>query len=297
MIVKNPVLWLAVVHIAASVIFRFALSTGSRPAVVFPSIYLGLQLAQMSLLGIWGGLGTGRVAARLRLIAAGAAWVWFLLFFENLDRLGGEELFLVVAFGMPIAVTILAAMGAAYLLRSRGVQIRRLPSNVAIAKDQELRFSIMHILVFTTVVAVLIMAAKAVHGFYEARRVGNPSGVFWEITLFALMMCAFYPTTTIAILWASLSNARLTMRVLLPVSLVAAGAILPLFVFPFDARGEIIYVASFLLYAIIICGSLLVLRAMRYRLVSAAFVAWRDTPAIVEDRDINETSPIETTDA
>lgn len=265
--------WLIAVHLL--------LSAAPGLGVLVPSVlwYLPLlwvlasvNLAQLMLLGFWGGLGTNRLPVRIVGLVAGTAWVALLgpLLYEWLVTVPGEapQSLWVDRIGAVFAsftVVVLLIAGVFTLVRRWSLELVHVDQPEP-PGPYRFQFSILHLLVIATVVSLVLGLTRS------ARPAGTDSLSDWNSLALAALTLVMFAVNTVYAARATLGRGPVGYGIAL-VLLVAI--LLGINVSVVSGNGDQALAwwlnAGFTLASVLttglVLGSLLVVRRCGYRLV------------------------------
>ncbi len=260
--------WLVAVHLVVSmapVVSMLHPDSVSLRLVVTAAGYV--QLAELTLLAFWVGMGTSNRNVRLLGALLGSAYVtvWPNLAFVFsgvsepvtvwIGRYLGSFSFSCLAVGLFAVVSL--------LVRRRFTELRRIRSPGKPLPRVRFQYSILHLLTITSIVAIVLGLACS------ARLAEAPSPIWMAATL-ALVVVVFLIISVCAA-WSSLGIGPLGLRIplvfLVPLVLVIA---LAWALHADSARNHELFVWSLVVIVpptAIIAGSLLIVRSCGYRLI------------------------------
>ncbi|HEX5447489.1 MAG TPA: hypothetical protein VFW87_26980 [Pirellulales bacterium] len=229
-----------------------------------------LAIAQLILLSFWAGMGSQRAALRFPAAVLGSVYmaalpigaVWGLGPSSMSQTDLGEEF---VGNAGPYCALVMFFAAMASAARRWLVDLRLTSDAEQTVQPRHYQFSILHLLVLTSVAAIVLALKRAT----RADAAGSPTG--WQSAADEVLMIVAFVINAVCAAWAALAVGPVRMRVGL-VLLVAAllGATLA-----FSGTGESLFwwhapaFAVFLaLPSAIIIASLLVVRSCGYRLVA-----------------------------
>ncbi|HVX14433.1 MAG TPA: hypothetical protein VHC22_24820 [Pirellulales bacterium] len=222
-------------------------------------IFMALLFAEASLLGIWAAFGQARGMVRMSLVITALFSCWAsVVIAQPYGVDASEAVGYLLVFSLPCAIVFLVLRG---LRRGR----RRLTLRRAweLPTREGFQFSIRHLLLATTSVAVVLTLGKATSGW-------RPDDRWIETLLVVAIVPPCFVLVGLATLWAALGLNRPLPRL----SVVAASALLvglvPPFCVPSDhnARAFVVWSALTGTTVFISGGSLLVVRSAGWRLCS-----------------------------
>jgi hypothetical protein len=241
----------------------------------------GTLLSQASLVGLWSALAGARLRYRFACSVLGGAYLCSLfvtatVFWEGFTALAVAAMWLVLP--------LVAVAGIGGWLRRRGSRVECFDGLAPPATSEGLQFSLWHLLVFIFVMAVLLTLARWLHTGAELKTGQhfwsrtNPDmtpdmtvGVFLSA---GTMLTIIFSAQTIAVLWATLGLGRWQPRLFLPALLAVIGAGITSYSYG-STNGNAPETWGRLLSVLclntcqwsLVAASLLVLRALGYRLV------------------------------
>ncbi|MEN6497759.1 MAG: hypothetical protein ABFD16_25960 [Thermoguttaceae bacterium] len=268
--VSRRLRWLIAAHVVLGA--TSVLSVFLPPDARFQPVLWALcsvLLAQLMLLAFWAGMGGNRSVWRLLGALGGCAYVavWPLLISVLLpyfaETSSGEWIYVYLPALLLISVMVLLLTGGCLVMRRWFVELRRLPQPIDTVRPPRFRYSILHLLVITSVVAVVL-------GLIRGARQDDSLAAQWHsLTLFALPIVVFLVNLVCATR-AALDPGPIGRRV----SLVFVVAILLGIALAFADRQDKIawwlLPCSALVMTIptaIVIASLLVVRSCGYRLI------------------------------
>jgi len=224
--------------------------------------YLSLFFAEAGLFGIWGALGPARPTWRFATMLMGLLYLAVLnAVAETTGHDIGNFVFLLIA--LPTFAIVVAVI----LTRLRYGRRRLCLASPGYTKSlsESFQFSLRHLFVFTTVVAIV----SALGRFVKAHVVGDSVG--WNVVFLTAIVGIIIPAfivVELAVIWAAMGIGRPVRRlpVVLPVSFVL-GLVPPLFLEQAGWRRYLFWSAMIGLQATITAASLLVVRSCGWRLV------------------------------
>jgi len=222
--------------------------------------WLALVLADAGLMGIWGGLGTTRIAWRVPMVfamtsALSAICITAMRAWDNAGR--ATVTFVLVALPTALICGVLCRLR----LGRRRLRFARL-SNVS-PTCEGFQFSIRHLFLATTAVAIILAIG---------REMRTDSISVWAATLAVATFTPCVIMVELATLWAALGIGRPALRLaaVLPTAFVVG--LIPPFYTEEPVRSKlatfVIFSVIFGLQATILAISLLVFRSCGWRLVS-----------------------------
>ncbi len=215
------------------------------------AIFLGIIFCQVSLLGMWFGLGASPWMLRLIGLIAGSVY----LAIEcglGINELDFEIILLVT---LPIA---LVSVMTWIVRRCRGTLQRVEADHPEV--HEALQFTIGHLMLLTFVVACLLTAGK-----YAAPWLPG-LGMLSQIAL--LGVC--YAAVALTAIWAMLGDRHLVVRGAVVMVMASLAGFLADYILDEDPSGIIFWPATTLLQASLLIASLLVCRIAGYRFVAKA---------------------------
>ena len=249
------ILWLVMGHVVVGLIGAFV-AYPSRSPTLRAGVFLGLVFSQTSLLGTWGGLGSGPWWKRVVGVVFGVGYLGLQLgvSFHELDR---------ITFLWVVAATTISALPL-LLVRLFGVAIRLDSSAGSVERFQ---FSIRHLLTLTFVVACLISIRNCVEP-YAIEIVETPDGVvsdyFDEAVYYWLFPAAVVGVLGILPVWFVLATKQLVLSC---VGLLAAGVCAGYWLGRFHDDPPSLWMPATITEVVAVVVSLLVVRSCGYRLV------------------------------
>lgn len=226
-------------------------------------------LAQLMLLAFWAGMGGNRGIGRLLGAFLGCSYVavWPLLLSilspYSAETSAGEWIKVYLTALLFYSVMVLLLTGGCLVMRRWFVELHRLPQPADTVRPPRFRYSILHLLVITSVVAVVLGLMRS------ARQDESPATQLHSLTLFALPIVTFLVNLVCA-MRAALDPGPIGRRV----SLVFVVAILLGIAQAFaDHQDKIAwwlfpcFVLVMTIPTAIVVASLLVVRACGYRLI------------------------------
>ena len=253
---------LVIVHVVAWFIGLSAASIGQLTNIFDFLTLVPLLYGQLCLLGVWLALGTNALHYRVAGTLTGIALLAMITGYRS--RMPLNEVFIQV---LPIVASFSLAVAAVLLVVRRWkAHLVAHGSGLPVAAIEGLQFSIRHLFLLTTVVAVLLMFAQGIGLVTE-----NASwlGTSAYIGLLALCLVAI----TVGTVWAGLGVGRPIERIILVMFLAFFTGLL--FVYATTGRGTTMISwqqawpmpTLMVLTAAIVTASLLVVRSNGYRLV------------------------------
>ena len=253
-------------------VFPVLLAFVPADASFFPAVVgtMGsITIAQMMLLSFWGGFGNGKLGWRLAVVVLGityaAAWSALGLFLSTAARQpinNASFTGYVALLGTAASVNSVTALliVAGLLAVRRWSEMRFLPEMNDRATTATVQFSILNILVITTVAAVLFAFMRG------ARR---NAGTDWQVVPLLALMISTYLIDALCAVWAALGLGRILWRVVL--TLTVAALLGPLISITANQAPPwwllLTWSVVSALSISIVLGSLLVVRSCGYRLV------------------------------
>ena len=239
----NPrILWLVLAHVVVGLVGAFV-AYPSRSPTLRAGVFLGLVFSQTSLLGIWGGLGSGPWWKRVVGVIVGVGYL-SLLFVLGISELDPRILLLVIAATTFVTLPLLIVRFFRLALRLDSFHA---------ASAGHIQFTIRHLMILTFVVACLITIGKWLQPHL-------PQGdTFFRLLLFTVT----FGVVGVLPVWFVLATNR---PVLYSIGLVAVGACAGY------CLGRIlhelgIWTTATATEAVAVVVSLLVVRSCGYRLV------------------------------
>lgn len=258
--------------------FRSPLGTGPSPSSVQLLLSLAVQsvfYAQLLLLPFWAGLGTSAGIVRLVGGLLGSAYVavWPVVALglkPGLPRTTATELIgrYLVYFSLCCTVTALVA-GVLLLNRRWFTELRHISDPKTLLPRAHFRYSILHLLVITTVFALFCGSMRVIVS-------GGPgSAVGWQFVALAVVGIVICLTVLACASWAVLGAGHVGRRVLV---VLLATMLLGIVMASFSSKSVaawVLYVNGVLglvLPTAIVIVSLLIVRTCGYRLVGKGTV-------------------------
>ncbi len=260
---------LTIFHVVALPIACWFVSMGSPTDVFAYFVFTPLIIGQTCLIGIWLGLGTNtgqcRVAGTLvgiaYLVTIGVYHTWSI----NSGRVSLGEVLPVI-----LAMFTLPTLGtAAVLLVVRGWKAHLVAhgSELPAAAVEGLQFSIRHLFLLTTAVAVLLVMARGV----VLLMTNDTAWLRMPIMIGMLTLC--FIAITLAAVWAALGVGRPTERIIVVMLLAFFTGALFAYVESYGTINMTRWQQAWrlptmtILTAVVVTASLLVVRSNGYRLV------------------------------
>jgi hypothetical protein len=229
-----------------------------------------LTLGQLMLLSFWAGMGTSKGSRRLLGSLLGVAYVaaWPVVgksLSPYSPRSPGIGAYLVMFSSQSAAVFLVA--GVFFLIRRRSTELRHLCGPESFPPPARFQYSILHLLLITSVVAVVLGLAR---GARPADTSVDVPLTDWRIVALIALVIVTFLVNSLCAAWAALGIGRIRLRVAL-VLLVAA---MLGFALSLAARHDLLawwlFAAMMLITVLptaIVIVSLLVVRSCGYRLV------------------------------
>ena len=194
------ILWLVMGHVVVGLVGAFV-AYPSRSPTLRAGVFLGLVFSQTSLLGIWGGLGSGPWWKRVVGVIVGVGYL-SLLFVLGISELDPRILLLVIAATTFVTLPLLIVRFFRLALRLDSFHA---------ASAGHIQFTIRHLMILTFVVACLITIGKWLQPHL-------PQGdTFFRLLLFTVT----FGVVGVLPVWFVLATNR---PVLYSIGLVAVGA-------------------------------------------------------------------------
>lgn len=216
-----------------------------------------ILFADAGLLGVWGALGETRLWWRLTLVPLATAWLMMVTLagVSNAQIEIEEIVGLSLLIGWPTVLLLLVLIG----LRHSHRRLQVVHSLEASTACEGFQFTIRHLLLTTTIVAVVLAIGKNIPHLDE-------------IIVISVVLCPCLGLVELAVLWAALGFARPALRlsIALPAAFVV-GLVPPFYSGSLRQQGWTTFVAWSCitgLQAAITAGTLLVVRSCGYRLAS-----------------------------
>jgi hypothetical protein len=221
--------------------------------------------AQVMLLAFWLGMGTSKSIRRLLSTLCGSAYVtvWpVVALLSSPDYMGPSAIGCYLGrFSINCAVVLVFA-GILLLIRRRGGELRRVSESGTSDPPSRFQYSILHLLVITSIVAVVL-------GLARSTRATDTADIGWYVATLGILLVVVFAVNSVCAVWAALGAGQVRLRV----SLVLLVAILLGTALPIAARQHLVSwraFASLLLATVlptaILIVSLLVVRSCGYRL-------------------------------
>jgi hypothetical protein len=254
---RRRIFWLVVGHVVIGLIGALAAYLPDSDYSARRAAFVGLVFSQTSLLGIWGGLGSGPAWRRGIGVVVGVCYLSLQLgvSFSELDR---------ITFLWGGAATTISALPL-LLVRLFGAAIR-LDSSAA-GSVERLQFSIGHLLTLTFVVACLISIRNCVEP-YAIEIIETPDAVI--IDYFDEAVCSWlFPAAVFGVLgilpvWSVLATKQLVLSC---VGLLAAGVCAGYWLGRFHEDPPSLWMPVTIPEVVTVAVSLLVVRSCGYRLL------------------------------
>jgi len=242
------------------------------PAVAFllppdmrylPLIWLGssVLVAQLMLLAVWLGLGSGAISVRLVTSAVGCAWAAWWACLPQIVLQDSAERYPFILSTFLGCVAIWA--GVFLAVRRYSAELRLAMQSSAVSVRRPSQFSILHILIVTAVVAIVLGLARGA----EATREDGSGWNYWVAT--ALTLVTFFINLYCAV-WATLGEARVGWRLCLVLVVALLLGVAVALTSNIQLLGWWLFAALVLAMSAptaIVAASLLVVRSCGYRLV------------------------------
>ena len=242
-----------------SVYFRF------RPflcASVIHPVIQSVTFAQLMLLSFWVAMGTSREGRRLvgMLLATLYIAMW-LMVGNRLDRVPANMI--LDMFGLELKMVVVFT-GVFLGIRRWKADLRCFPDPAAFPRPTGLQFSLLHLLVIVSVVAIILALVRSI-------RTATGEEIGWYPVLESLFWMFAYLINLLGAVWAVLSVGRPGLRILLVILIAAILAASGYFA---TWRGRLIdwwllsaLTVTHVAATAIVVVSLLVVRSCGYRLV------------------------------
>ena len=233
----------------------------------------GISLAEVMLLGVWAGLGSPTGARRWFAMLAGAAYIAAWPALLHAISLHSVEPFITnYAWLAPLyAALAMLATGVLLLVRHRFAEVLRLCDD-AIPPSARRQFTVLHVLIATTIVGMLLGLSRA--------SVGADAGGAWLSAIGYLMMIVVCGINLAMCVWATLPPGHVLWRVLLVLVVAILLGMVSSYTLLYRLKTPEwrwwLFFAQALSYAIppvIVVVSLLVVRSAGYRLVPNSVAA------------------------
>lgn len=213
--------------------------------------YAGQVCADMLLLGMWAGFGTNVWWQRLLGLAAGMLWLLFLGL--STDPRMQNALPMLGFLGVPMLVVAVVCLGCRWLL----VRLEQRDAWKPLPAQAETQFSLKSIFVLTLIVSVLLALGRLLHWVQPGS---------WGTVILVSIFILVALLSTLMLIWASLSQGRVTIR--LPLAFagsLATGLLVPYYTGGPTWRYAAWAALMFVIAAYVSC-SLIVIRSCGYRL-------------------------------
>jgi hypothetical protein len=233
--------------------------------------FLALAFADSGLVGLWAALGNARWQKRFSALVGTFLCFWLTAILVQPHRVEAREIigyFLLI--GLPSAVIFAVLSGLKWSARRLALrQTSDLPT------QEGIRFSLKHLLIATTAVAVVLAIGRA------ARTVPHLGGAL-EIVVVVGSTTLCIVMIELATIWAALGLGRPSPRLLIVLPLAFVVGLLPPFYFNREREVEQLVVWCCLSggTTIIVASSLLMVRAAGWRLCRAPEVPQADEPVM-----------------
>ena len=234
---------LIVVHIVVGWVGAYLAFSAGRDPTLYAAVFVGLIFSQVSLLGIWGRLGTGLWWMRLTGVVVGIGY-YFLVFGIVANDVSIETLIVFLTAITVVSIPLLIA-------RFFRIVIRRGDSPVV--PVDPIQFSIRHLIIATFVVACLITIGKLVQPLLSRRP---------DIELLAIAVT--FGLIGVLPVWFALASKRPTV---FSIGVVIVGAYVG-YCYGFKFRDEeLVWTTVAATEALSVAVTLLLVRSWGYRLV------------------------------
>jgi len=269
--VRRGWFWLAMAHAAIVPVVVVALMQ------VAPSLVNAIISGQVSLLGLWLVMGTGRLSRRLVIaFLCGATLTAMAIGLPYTTGTGPRLLFLATAALFSTAFQIgIVAIPLSYL-RNTGWRLVDKSEGLASASGSPLQYRVSHLLVLTTLVAIMLMLRIYVQSFGTIRPTGQ-IGFRPDFFGFLFSMVAVFGVTLLLLsgaiitgFWACLGPHRPGYRLAISALLVTLLCTIPLHVAGGSAQVD--WAVFITTYMAVVISSLLLLRYLGVRLVKVTLL-------------------------
>jgi hypothetical protein len=224
---------------------------------------------QLMLLAFWLGMGTSKRIQRLFGTFCGSAYVtaWpVVALLLSPHYIGPSPIACYLGRFSANCAVILVLAGVFLLIRRRSGGLRRISESGTSVAPARFQYSILHLLVITSIVAVVL-------GLVRSARATGTAEIGWHVAAVGVLLVVVFVVNLLCAVWAALGAGQIRLRV----SLVLLVAILLGIALSLASRvGRVAWwlfpcmpLATVLPTAIVI-ASLLVVRSCGYRLVSSA---------------------------
>ena len=224
--------------------------------------FLGLFLAQHSLLYLWAGLGTDRRRIRLAVAFAISVLAWSLPGIVQGEHPG----WLVAALACNVAVLMAIVLVPLAVVRSWGFRLRRFDRS-QIPAAREFQITILGMLTVTLVVAGLLALAASI-GEVGVMRSRDQTRLSMPFMLLCLPI--LFSSSALLSVWAALSTGKVAIRMFVASAAVTAGGAFLPHCHDSDAATYAFWASLPLLIFLITSLTLLPFRWIGYRFLQAA---------------------------
>jgi hypothetical protein len=264
---------LVAVHLALAVVPAGVYLVPPNPwGLLVVHAIISVPVAQLMLLGFWVVMGTATVRHRLlstwSAVAYGACWLVvapLLSPYHRAPSIASLLAGLVIGLAWALSGLAFCSVGVFLLIQRRGTELRRVSDRET--PPARLQYSVVHVLLITSVVAVLLGLARG------ARATGRETP--WNQIAGLAMMCLVLVVNLACATWAVLAAGRIRLRIsLVLLFTIFLGIALPL---SFH-HGELVgwwwvllsEALAIVLPTLIVIASMLVVRSCGYRLIRKA---------------------------
>ena len=259
---------LVIMHVVALLVVCWIASMSSPENIFANLVFITLFYGQMCLLGIWLAMGTNTRWYRVYGTLAGIAYLISNGFYKTWSTSSGQVPLGIV---LPMLLTLctLPILGiAAVLLVVRGWKAHLVAhgSDLPATAVEGLQFSIRHLFLLTTAVAVLLVMSQGVGLLLK-------NAVWLRTAVMIGMLTLFFIAITLATVWAGLGVGRPTERIIVVMLLAFFTGVLLAYVETYGRINTVRWqqawrpTTAMVLTAAVVTASLLVVRSNGYRLV------------------------------
>lgn len=246
-------------HVVTLLVLAAALSNvvWTAPRYALGIAYMAAGFSQCGLLALWLALGQSSWRQRASTSLLGAVYLWLLSTFAFDEwRAGPMTMLSAIVFG-----GIASLAGALYVASRWKSGLRLMRQNAESLPSATVQFSLRHLFVFTVIVSV------ALAGSTLMKLLLGQAGESARKALLCSVIIACFLGAVLAVLWASLGQGRLPLRLAVAFALATATGLIPPFYFQGSLRDYAITLGIMTLAQAITILSLLVVRSSGYRLV------------------------------
>jgi hypothetical protein len=267
----NRISILVATHVVALLVLAAALwnvvSRGPEDGETLAIAYMATGFSQCGLLALWLALGQSTWKQRASTSLLGAVCLWLVSAFAYKTWRASQLMMLSgIIFGC-----IASLAGVLYVASRRKSGFRLVRQGAESLPSATVQFSLRHLFLFTVVVSIALAGGTLMKLLLG--KVGEIAG----LALICSVIIACFLGAVLAVLWASLGQGRLPLRLAVAFALATAAGLIPPFYLQVRLRYYAITLGLTTLAQAITIFSLLVVRSAGYRLVR------RDAPQTEAD--------------